>query len=206
VRRVSGLPYEEFTRKEIFAPLGMESSTFAFTPEVAASLGVRAAVMHLAKDGKFEPHPHFTPEVNGAFVRPGGGLRGTACDMTRFYRMLLDLGELDGAKVLEPATAAEITSPQRVGMKDQTFGHVMDWGLGVMFDNKMHSPSAPYGYGPHASPRAFGHGGRESSTAFADPEHRLVVAIVFNGMPGELKHDRRLRMVTAAVYEDLGLA
>lgn len=212
VRRVSGLPYDEFTRQEIFAPLGMSSSMFTFTPQAAASLGDRAAVMHVVKGGKLEPHQKFTPKNHGAFVRPGSGFRSTAVDMVQFYRMLLGMGWLedgqlgDGVRVLEAATAREITSPQRVGMKDHTFGQIMDWGLGVMFDNKAHSRAAPYGYGPHASPRTFGHGGRESSTAFADPEHQLVMAVVFNGMPGEPTHDRRLRMVTAAVYEDLRLA
>jgi CubicO group peptidase (beta-lactamase class C family) len=205
VRRVSGVSYDEFTRREIFEPLGMVSSTFAITPSRNASLGGSVAVMHLAKDGRLEPHPSFSLEKRGAFVRPGSGLLSTASDMTRLYRTLLDMGETDGVRVLNPGTAMEITSPHRVGMKDHTFGHVMDWGLGVMLDNKVHGPAAAYGYGRYASPRTFGHGGRESSTAFADPEHRLVVALVFNGIPGEPKHDRRLRMVTGAIYEDLGL-
>ena len=39
----------------------------------------------------------------------------------------------------------------------------------------------------------------------ADPEHGLVAAIVFNGMPGEEKHAHRMREALAAVYEDLAL-
>jgi CubicO group peptidase (beta-lactamase class C family) len=64
----------------------------------------------------------------------------------------------------------------------------------------------PYGYGPHASPRAYGHGGSQSSISFADPEHELAVAIVCNGTPGEEAHQRRMRAVVAAVYEDLDLS
>jgi CubicO group peptidase (beta-lactamase class C family) len=206
VRLLSGEPYEDFTREEIFEPLGMDSSTFSLDGVAASHLGGLYSPMHTTRGAHAEPDPHYGPEVMGAYVRPGGGLRSKAADMVRMYRMLLDLGGLDGAKILEPSTAAAITTPQRVGMHDQTFGHVMDWGFGVMFDNKVHNPAAPYGFGAHASPRTFGHGGKESSTAFADPENDLAVAVVFNGMPGELKHDRRLRMVTEAVYEDLGLA
>ena len=91
-------------------------------------------------------------------------------------------------------------------MLDETFGQVMDWGLGFLLDNKRYGPAIPYGYGRHASARTFGHSGKESSTGFADPDAGLVVTVVFNGMPGEPKHDRRLRHVTAAIYEDLGLA
>ncbi len=64
----------------------------------------------------------------------------------------------------------------------------------------------PYQFGPHASPRAFGHGGNQSSVGMADPEHGLAVAIVWNGMCGDPRHDKRLRETLAAVYQDLELA
>jgi CubicO group peptidase (beta-lactamase class C family) len=206
VRRLSGVPYEVFTSEEIFAPLGMESSAFVISEREAAGLGDRLAAMHLSKNDELTPDPRFSVSATSRFVRPGGGLRSTAQDMVRFYRMLLGFGELEGTKILDPTLAAEITSPQRTGMKDETFGYMMDWGLGVMLDNKIHGPAAPYGYGQHASARTFGHGGRESSIAFGDPEKQLAVAVIFNGMPGELRSDRRSRPVLAAIYEDLGLA
>jgi CubicO group peptidase (beta-lactamase class C family) len=54
-----------------------------------------------------------------------------------------------------------------------------------------------------ASPTTFGHGGKESSTGFVDPDKNLVVSLIFNGMPGEPKHDRRQKRVLAALYEAL---
>ena len=63
----------------------------------------------------------------------------------------------------------------------------------------------PYAYGPHASLRTFGHGGNQSSIAFADPVHALAVAIIFNGMPGEAAHQRRMHNVLTGLYEDLGM-
>lgn len=206
VQRLSGSAYDEFVRERIFGPLNMNSSTFRLFSLSSTALRDRVVPMHTSKGGEFVQDPQYSPEFVSSFPRPGGGLHSTASDMVRFYRMLLGLGELEGRKLLEPGDVAEITSPQRTGMKDMTFGQVMDWGLGVMFDNKIHGTAAPYGYGAHASPGTFGHGGRESSTAFADPEHDLAVALVFNAMPGEPTHDRRLRLVTAAIYEDLALA
>jgi len=41
--------------------------------------------------------------------------------------------------------------------------------------------------------------------ALADPDHGLVIVIAPNGTPGEPAHDRRLRAVLGAVYEDVGL-
>ena len=39
-----------------------------------------------------------------------------------------------------------------------------------------------------------------------DPEHGLVVALAFNGMAGEQRHDRRVRAVLGTLYEELALA
>ena len=83
----------------------------------------------------------------------------------------------------------------------------MDWGLGfILNSNRYGAETTPYGYGLHASEDAYGHGGRESSSAFADPTHDLVVIVIFNGMPGEPRHNQRVRDFNTAVYEDLGLA
>ena len=63
-----------------------------------------------------------------------------------------------------------------------------------------------YATGRYSSRRAFGHGGHQSSVAFCDPEHDVVVAVVCNGMPGRDRHSERLDAVASAVYVDLGLA
>ncbi|HUB26033.1 MAG TPA: hypothetical protein VL992_11440, partial [Tepidisphaeraceae bacterium] len=71
----------------------------------------------------------------------------------------------------------------------------------------IHGPeTVPYPFGRHSSPRAFGHGGYQSSVGFADPEFGLAAGIVFNGCPGEEKHGVRIREILAGLYEDLGLA
>jgi len=127
-------------------------------------------------------------------------------DLARFYRMLLHGGALDGVQVLQPETVALMTSRQRSGMLDQTFRLTVDWGLGVIVNTPGEDMQKfAYGFGPHASMRAFGHGGNQSSLGMADPEHGLVVAVVFNGMPGEAVHAARMRSLMAAIYEDLSL-
>jgi CubicO group peptidase (beta-lactamase class C family) len=91
-------------------------------------------------------------------------------------------------------------------MFDETFRHIMDWGLGFMVNsNRYGANTVPYGFGKHASDETFGHSGSQSSVAFADPTHRLVVAWVCNGMPGERKHQARAREINSAIYEDLNL-
>src|SRR5690606_4608670 len=95
---------------------------------------------------------------------------------------------------------------QRVGMLDRTFRAEMDWGLGVIRNTRRasgdaSSPAAlvpPYGFGPGAGTRTFGHGGSQSSVAWCDPDHDLVGALLFNGLCGEPAHQRRLKLAMAA--------
>ena len=99
-----------------------------------------------------------------------------------------------------------MVSRQREGMFDLTFQHIMDWGFGVIINSVRHGQSTvPYGFGMHASDSTFGHGGMQSSSAFADPENGLAVAWVCNGMPGEVKHQLRAREINTLIYEELGL-
>src|SRR5439155_20765241 len=118
---------------------------------------------------------------------------GPVRELGRFYEMLLGHGTLNGRTILKSQTVEALTARHRTGMYDQTFGHVIDWGLGFLLNSRMWGHDAPYQYGPHASPRTFGHSGSQSSTAFADPEHGLAVAVAFNGMPGEASHQQRMR-------------
>jgi len=137
---------------------------------------------------------------------PGGNGRGPVRELARLYEMFLGRGNLGGLRLLLPQTVEAIAARHRVGMVDLTFRHKLDWGLGVIVDSKHYGEeTVPYGYGRHASPRTFGHSGRRSSTAFLDPEHGLVVALVFNGTPADEAHERRMRGALEGIYEDLDL-
>jgi CubicO group peptidase (beta-lactamase class C family) len=206
VQRVTGGPFGVYLRRAIFEFLGMNDSWTVPSLSMITRYGSRLAELYLTENGEKRLHPMFTTEASNYVCNPGGTLIRPVRELGRFYEALL--AAASGVEIpgfISHQSAGEITTPQRVGMLDETFKNVIDWGLGVIMDSKKYGVAVPYGYGPHASPRTFGHGGSQSSTAFADPEHSLVVAIVFNGLPGEPKHDRRLKAVTAAIYEDLGL-
>jgi CubicO group peptidase (beta-lactamase class C family) len=134
--------------------------------------------------------------------RPGASFRGPVRTLGKFYEHLLRTRDAAGewGGLIRAAT-----SRQRVGLLDHTFKQTIDWGLGFMIDSKRYGSEHQYGFGPHASDDTFGHSGNQSSCAFADPKHGLVVAWCTNGMPGEPAHDARARAINAAIYEDLGL-
>jgi CubicO group peptidase (beta-lactamase class C family) len=205
VQRLDGRDFAQYVRQEIFEPLGMNDSWIAMPPEIYRSYGNRLGVMQKTEDGKITDFGMDT-EAACTHARPSGSGHGPIRELGRFYEMLLAGGTLNGHRIISPQTVEALVARHRVGMFDQTFKHVMDWGLGfVINSNQYGAETVPYGYGPHASSRTYGHSGYQSSSAFADPEKGLAVAMVFNGTPGEVAHDRRIREILTALYEDLGL-
>lgn len=209
VRRLDGRTYDQYVREEIFLPLGMDDSWVGMPRSAYESYGARIGPMYNTSSGAAEPADFGDSAEACAAVRPSGNGRGPVRELGRFYQMLLNGGVLPGApnggRILLPQTVEALVARHRVGMLDETFGHKMDWGLGFILDSKHYGQETlPYGYGPHASWRTFGHSGAESSCAFADPEHDLVAAWICNGMPGDAKHQVRQRAINAAIYEDLG--
>ena len=198
--------FGQYLREEVFEPLGMRDSWLAMPPDRYRDYGDRIGVMHKTEGGKVEDAGLDT-DRHAAAARPSGGGRGPARELGRCYEMLLAGGTLGGARVVSPQTVEAMAARHRTGVRDETFKHVMDWGLGFIINSSQYGPeTVPYGYGPHASPRTFGHSGSQSSSAFADPEHGLVVACVCNGMPGEPAHQARMRRIHGAIYQDLGIA
>lgn len=207
-------PAEQFAalmQSEVFEPVGMKECWLGVPRARYEAYGERMALFYetgrSAAEGGPQVAPWDTPE-RAAAVSPGGGARGPVRELGRFYEMLLRHGRAEnGEQVLLSPTVSALTSRQRVEMMDATFRHKVDWAFGFLVESSRYGmETVPYGYGRHASKATFGHGGMQSTTAFADPEHGLVVAATFNGHPGEARHSRRVREFNSRVYEDLGLA
>ncbi len=200
IRRVDGRPFDRYVRDEVFEPLAMADCWVGMPPERHSTYGARIGTMHATSDataGAVALDGLDAPQML-AYCIPGGGGRGPMHQLAQLYRALLRHGELGGARILSPQTVEAMTARHRVGVFDETFNVVCDWGLGLQVD--------AYGMGGHCSPRAFGHGGAMSSFSFADPEHTLVVSVQTNGMPNNDDHYQRLHDVMTNLYVDLGLA
>ena len=201
LRRVSGQPVDEFVRVNIFLPLAMKDSWLALPPAVLAKDESRVAFVFDTSSVVARPKEDWNSAAGLTRCRPGGSARGPVRELARFYEALRRGGE----NILRPETVATITSRQRAGLFDETFQYKMDAGLGFILNSNRDGFQMPYGYGRHAAQDTFGHSGNQSSCAFADPEHELVVAWACNGLPGERKHQQRQRSLNSAIYEDLGL-
>jgi CubicO group peptidase (beta-lactamase class C family) len=207
VNRISGKQFQDYVREKIFLPLGMNDSWIGMPVEQVRAYGERLGQMPVTESGSAVPHGYWATETGVSLPRPGANGHGPIRELGQFYEAMLDAFSPNPKRsIVLPQTIEAMTARHRVGMMDVTFHHVIDWGLGFIINSYAYArETTPYSYGPHASPRTFGHSGFQSSTGFADPEHGLVVALVFNGTPGEQKHDQRMRAVLTAIYEDVGL-
>jgi CubicO group peptidase (beta-lactamase class C family) len=95
VERVSGEKFDDYVERHVFAPLGMKNTTFrqplpaAMAPHM--SVGYKAG----KPDGGFE--------IVGP--APAGSMSSTGNDMGRYMIANLQLGELDGKRIMTEATA-----------------------------------------------------------------------------------------------------
>jgi CubicO group peptidase (beta-lactamase class C family) len=110
VEKLSGQSLPEFMQQRIFGLLGMKDSGF-FVPKEKRS---RFATLyredkegHLAVDIVGPPTDY---AAQPGMASGGGGMVSTAEDYLRFAQMLLNGGELDGVRILAPATVHLMTS------------------------------------------------------------------------------------------------
>lgn len=128
VEVASGTSLEEFFRTRIFAPLGMTDTGFHVAPRNADRL---VSLYRLTPDGLAGGSAY-----QGDFTRSptwlsgGGGLTSTAMDYLRFAQMLLQEGELDGARILRPETVHDMTRDQLGDLGPISLAPTDGFGLG----------------------------------------------------------------------------
>ena len=199
VQRLTGEPFTQYVRKKIFEPLNIPEARFSFSSHEIEKLGEKLGWMH----GQPASNPTLNAPESLSRCRPGSSARGSIRDLARLYQFLLN----PDSSILKPETIRDFTARHRIGLFDRTFQHIVDFGFGFVLDsNRYGRESVPYGYGRHCSEATFGHSGAQSSCAFADPKHQLVVAWVLTALVGERSHQKRAREINSAIYEDLGLS
>ncbi len=198
--------FPQILQRQLLDPLGMSETSCGFAPDSLDSIAAQLPVLYERDKGQLIPS-NYSRAPWLTQPSPGASLRGPVRDLGRFLEVLLRGGlTASGQRIVSPATVQHMCHRQRVGEFDQTFQHVIDFGLGVICNsNQYGSETVPYGFGKYCSPSAFGHGGSQCSMGFCDPERELVVAWSANGFCGEGQHQKRNRMINNAIYEDLGL-
>jgi CubicO group peptidase (beta-lactamase class C family) len=173
VEVASGLPFDRFVERRLFAPLGMKDTTFYLTEDQLPRL---AASYRRSKEGELGATPvgilYGKPATSrDRFPAANGGLFSTAPDYARFCRMILNGGELDGVRYVKPESVALMTSVQSGDLKTG-FTPGNGWGLGWCVARE------PQGITAMLSPGTFGHGGAYGTQAWIDPVKKRAYVLM----------------------------
>lgn len=197
VEKLAGVAFETYVQRNILEPLRMSETGWSQPAERLP----RFAATYVRKDGQLVRQDDATTRrLNFAPKRltmGGAGLAGPIDDYMRFARMLLNEGELDGVRILQPSTvrlmATDHLDPQmRTRHFLPTKGQV---GFGFDFAVRTARPaSADENRGAVGE---FFWDGAQSTLFWVDPANRLSAVFFVQTAPfdGTLHKDIR-----AAVY------
>jgi CubicO group peptidase (beta-lactamase class C family) len=179
VEQVSGMPFPEFVQRRVFEPLGMEDSVF--TRADVLRTGGNVAGAHALTDGEVRA----VPPYRSSSPLGAAGIHSSAADMTRWLRFLLDEGQVDGRRLLEESTFAELLEPQIFAGAEVAYPaageadpHFFGYGLGWFLQDyegrllAMHTGSL---FGANA-------------LVAMVPEEELGLVILINADPVEYRH------------------
>jgi uncharacterized protein YbbC (DUF1343 family)/CubicO group peptidase (beta-lactamase class C family) len=165
VARVSGLPLDQFCAREIYGPLKMTDTGFlppqSEIPRIAPTEMTGGVML---RGTVHDPTARLMGGVAGH-----AGVFTTAPDMARFARMMLNMGELDGARIFQPETVKLMTSVQTPpGLEDRR-------GLGWDIDSGFSSPR-----GKHFPLGSYGHTGFTGAAFWIDPFSKTFFIFLSN--------------------------
>ena len=193
VRAVDGRTLDQFAREEIFEPLGMKDTSYRPTESH------RSRIAPTEKRGERwmvgEVHDPRAYALGG--VAGHAGLFGTADDLSRYCRMILGGGVVDGKRLLSESTVREMTLPRPMpdGSNVRSFGFDVDTtyssARGDRFPRRV----------------SFGHTGFTGTMFWMDPESRSYVIFLTNSVHPDGKGrvvQLRREVATAAADALLG--
>lgn len=165
VQRVSKAPLEVFVQREIFGPLKMSDKGY-LPPQDKLS---RIAPTEVVDGQPWRGVVHDPTARHMGGVAGHAGLFTTASDLARYARMLLNLGELDGVRILKPETVKMMTSVQSPP------GISAHRGLGWDIDSAYSGPR-----GELFPAGSYGHTGWTGGSLWIDPTSKTFVIFLSN--------------------------
>jgi CubicO group peptidase (beta-lactamase class C family) len=177
VANVSGMSYEEYIEKNIFAPLTMTSSTFR--QPLPAELNARLSIGYSWENFAAKKHDFAWMDM-----APAGNLSSTATDMAKFMLAHLNNGELNGNRILKEESAklmhARVFSPEQ---------HVNGSGLGF-YETWINGH------------RIIGHGGDLAyfhSDLWLLPDAKVGIFVSYNSAASSMEFSQRDDLIEAVM-------
>jgi len=179
VEKLSGQSLDVYFDEHIFKPLGMVDSGF-WMPEAKAS---RVVAVHTYENSVIKgPAENRVTTAKPSFLAGSGGLMSTAEDYWRFAQAVLNGGELNGARVLQPETVklmrtnviAPTAKVDLYGPNQEGIGFGMDFAI-VMDPQKAGTPQGL---------NTFYWGGAFGTWFWIDPTNDLVFVGMIQNLNG----------------------
>lgn len=187
VGRIAGMPFRDFLMQRIFAPLGMRDTDFYVPPRKRD----RAAVVYRmnTETDALEPLPFAQFDAPPQFCGGGGGLISSADDYLKFARMMLNKGEVDGVRLVSPATVERMcTNRLTPAQRAIAFlGAIPMWdGMGFGLGVSVIDAPEKLGFLGMGGVGAFGWPGAFGTWWQADPANDLIlIYLIQNSIPLE---------------------
>ncbi len=183
---VSGEPVDRFVHSRIFSPLKMAGTRFS----PPAGDHHHIAPTEKRADGTFlRGHVHDPLASMMGGVAGHAGLFSNARDLSRYCRMLLNHGSLEGASVLDPKTVRQMISPQSPPGKPDIRG--LGWDIQSRYSSVK---------GERFSPHSFGHTGFTGTSLWLDPEIKAYLIVLTSRLHPDGRGDvRALRKEIATI-------
>lgn len=163
VEIVSGMTFDQFLKKRLFEPLGMNDT--AFHPGDAR--WPRVVTPYARKDGTLVKPERANFLISKVYFSGAGGLTSTAEDYAKFAQMLCNGGQLNGKRILSPKTVELMSS---VFVPDTMPGRApgRSFGLSVQVIND------PVKANQRVSAGSFGWDGAFGTHFWVDPKEKIV--------------------------------
>ena len=191
----SGMSLDEFFRKRIFVPLGMNDTYFNLPAEKAGRLVnffMEDSLGNLKREkdvlGSSEQFMDY-PLRKKTYFSGGGGLCSTLYDYGVFLQMLLNGGTYNGQQILSRNSVRMMTMNQ---IGELSLGDSEKFGLGFAIATEKTSAKFPMQVG------TFTWGGAFSTTYWVDPKEKIV-ALLYRQMWGS--HSEIDNLFRVLVYQ-----
>ncbi len=183
VEHLSGMKFADYVRTHIFEPLKMREAAWHQPMDRLP----RLAATYVKQNGKFARQAdEMTRRANfpGAKLTMGGaGIVAPIDDYMRFARMLLNGGELDGARILKPATIRLMATDQldpAIKEREWLMGKI-DGGFGFDFAVRTARPDKPERN--RGAVGEFFWDGMASTLFWVDPANRMAAVFFTQTIP-----------------------
>ncbi len=184
IRRALGAPLRDLAQERIYEPLGTSDLAYGVPDDARA----RTAPTEMCEGVMLRGVVHDPPARRLGGVCGHAGLFGTAADISRFCRMILRRGEIDGNRLMQPATVDRMIAPVDVPDGKR---RALGWDVDTQYSNPR---------GEILPSRGVGHTGYTGPSLWIDPPSGIYIILLTNRVHPDGRGDAvRLRRLLANV-------